>query len=300
MHIKPPSLKANDTVAIVSTARKLKAEDLAAAIEIIKAWGLRVKLGKNLFNQHHQFSGTDAERLKDIQEGIEDPEIKAIICARGGYGSTRIIDDINFYKLYENPKWIAGFSDVTAILCQLHNLGIESIHSIMPLLFPNAGSEAAIESLRKVLFGEKICISAQHHPFNRQGEGSGVVIGGNLSMLITLIGTGSDIDTRGKILFIEDLDEYLYHIDRMMVQLKRAGKLHALAGLIVGQMSEMKDNTVPFGSTALEIIKEHTAIYPYPVCFDFPIGHVPQNMAIPCGRSAKLIVAEDTVKLDFE
>lgn len=300
MKIKPPSLQVNDTIAIVSPARKLQDFDLKVAIEIIEQWGLKVKLGKHLLKQHHQFAGTDSERLEDFQENINDPEVKAIICARGGYGSTRIIDEINFYKLFENPKWIVGFSDITAILCQLHNLGIESIHAIMPLLFKEPGSENAVESLRKLLFGEKISIKAEPHSFNRTGHGSGIIIGGNLSILITLIGTGSDIDTRGKILFIEDLDEYLYHIDRMMVQLKRAGKLHALAGLIVGQMSDMKDNAIPFGATAYEIIKEHTANYPYPVCFNFPVGHVPQNMAIPCGRAAKLIVEKEKVIVEFD
>ncbi|MDQ3395540.1 MAG: LD-carboxypeptidase [Bacteroidota bacterium] len=297
--MKPPRLKINDTVAIVSTARKLLADDLQVAIKVIENWGLKVKLGKYLFNQHHQFAGNDEERLQDLQENIDDPEVKAILCARGGYGSTRIIDRINFYKLYENPKWIAGFSDVTAIICQLHNLGIESIHSIMPLLFNVPESEEAVTSLRNILFGEEIVLQSGPHLSNRDGIGSGVVIGGNLSILVNSIGTGSEIDTKGKILFIEDLDEYLYHIDRMMVQLKRSGKLHALAGLAVGQMSDMKDNAVPFGFTAYEIIKSHTEGYPYPVCFDFPVGHVPHNLAIPCGRKGKLIVGKDKSILSF-
>ncbi len=300
MKIKPPSLKVKDTIAIVSTARKLPADEINAAVKIIEEWGLNVKLGKHLFDQHNQFAGTDEKRLRDFQENIDDKVVKAILCARGGYGTTRIIDNINFYKLYSNPKWIAGFSDVTAILCQLHNLGIESIHSIMPLLFNVPGSEGAVESLRRILFGQKIVYDVLPHSFNKKGYGYGNIIGGNLSMICTLVGTGSDIDTRGKILFIEDLDEYLYHIDRMMVQLKRAGKLHALAGLIVGQMTDMKDNIIPFGATAYEIIKEHTEGYPYPVCFDFPLGHVPENLAIPCGRAASLTVEKESVKVEFE
>lgn len=300
MIIRPKKLQKNDTVAIVSTARKFHPEELNKAIQEFENWGLKVKLGKNLFREHHQFSGTDQERLQDIQEMINDPQVKAIFCARGGYGSTRILDDIDFYKLFENPKWIAGFSDVTAIICQLHNLEIESIHSIMPLLFNKEGTEEAIESLRKVIFGEQINIEAPIHPFNRVGEGSGLVIGGNLSILINMIGTGSDVDTRGKILFLEDLDEYLYHVDRMMIHLKRAGKLHLLAGLIIGQFTEMKDNDIPFGASAYEIIKEHTEKYNYPVCYNFPVGHVPNNLALLCTRKAHLKVTDNKVTLKYD
>lgn len=297
--IKPPFLKKNDTIGIVSTARKLQEEDINKALEIFRSWGLKVKTGKYLFNAHHQFAGTDAERLEDIQSMIDDAEIKAIICARGGYGSTRIIDKINFYKLFEKPKWIAGFSDVTAILSQLHNLGIESIHSTMPLLFNLEGNEEALESLRKILFGEEYRITTNPHPLNKAGNASAVMVGGNLSIIAHLIGTGSDVDTQGKILFLEDLDEYYYHIDRMMIQLKRSGKLHALAGLVVGQMTDMKDNSIPFGLSAYEIILEHTKDFNYPIAFDFPIGHVAKNLAIPVTRLAHFEVTNQGSVLSF-
>ncbi|CAN5155382.1 LD-carboxypeptidase [soil metagenome] len=300
MIIKPKKLEKNDTVAIVSTARKFNSEDLNKAINIFEDWGLNVKLGQNLYKWHHQFSGTDQERLMDIQEMINDPQVKAIFCARGGYGSTRIIDDIDFFKLFESPKWISGFSDVTALICQLHNLEIESIHGIMPLLFNQEGAEESIESLRKILFGEDIKLLVPNHPFNKPGHGSGLVIGGNLSILVNMIGTGSDVDTRGKILFLEDLDEYLYHIDRMMIHMKRAGKLHLLAGLIVGQFSDMKDNETPFGASAYEIIKEHTEKYNYPVCYNFPLGHDTRNLALPCTRKAFLEVTEHQVILEYD
>ena len=300
MILTPPSLKSNDTVAIVATARHLKKEELHKAIETFESWGLKVKLGTNLWNVSGQFAGTDNERLNDLQQMIDDPEVRAVFCARGGYGTTRIIDRVDFTSLSKSLKWIVGFSDITAILCHLHALQIESIHSIMPALFGRAGAENDIESLKNILFGNPEKIVSQAHHLNRAGKAKGQLIGGNLSIINNIIGTASDIDTTGKILFIEDVDEYLYHIDRMMVHLKRANKLADLSGLVVGKMTDMRDNTIPFGKTAYEIIHEHVREYNYPVCFDFPVGHeVSSNIALPCGRQAELLVSIEEVILDF-
>jgi muramoyltetrapeptide carboxypeptidase len=217
---------------------------------------------------------------------LDNPEIQAIICARGGYGTSRIIDRIDFSGFLEKPKWIAGYSDITVLHCHLHRRGVQSIHSIMPLTFSQVETQASVDSLRRVLFGEAGQYQAPVHPLNREGEAGGVVIGGNLSLLVTIVGTPSDIDTAGKILFIEDVGEYYYHVDRMMIQLKRAGKLAGLAGLVVGGFSEMKDSPTPFGKPVYEII-------------DFPVGHEPVNMAMPCGRKAQLHVTAEDSRLQF-
>ncbi len=257
--------------------------------------GYRVKLAPNLFADAHQFAGTDAERITDMHTLLQDQEVKAIICARGGYGTSRIVDKIDWSLLDRQPKWICGFSDVTAILCHLQRKGIESMHCTMAALFDteNAEKRTSVESLFHLLEGKPFEMKAPSHSFNRPGLASGEIIGGNLSILNHLIGTPSDPDYRGKILFIEDLDEYLYHVDRMLVQLKRAGKLAELAGLVVGHMSAMNDNTIPFGKTAYEIIQEHTAEYSYPLAFGLPVGHEPLNMAVPVGRRVRLNIEKD-------
>ncbi len=262
------------------------------AIAVLKSWGLEVILGKTIGADFHQFAGEDALRQADLQHMLDNPEIKAILCARGGYGTARLLDEIDFSGFAKNPKWLIGFSDVTALHAHLYALGFESLHAIMPILFAREGSEDAIESLRRILFGEPVNYQAAPHAFNRLGTAEGHLVGGNLSILHTIIATKSDFDYAGKILFLEDLDEYLYHIDRMLVHLDRCGKLHNLAGLIIGQMSDMKDNLIPFGRTAYEIIQERTAHYNYPVCFGFPVGHEPDNVALVCGRKAQLEITE--------
>ena len=240
--INPPYLKKNDKVAIIAPAKKVSPQDIKMAVQILESWGLEVILGKHLFKTYNQFAGTDAERTEDLQMMLDNPEIKAIICARGGYGTTRIVDKLDFSEFVIHPKWLVGFSDITVLHCQIHRLGIESIHGIMPLLFPKQ-TEQTIESLRKGLFGENLELHSIHeHSLNRQGETRGLLIGGNLSLFANNIGTPSDIDTKGKILFLEDVSEYLYHLDRMMIHLYRAEKLRNLAGLIIGQFSEIKDN----------------------------------------------------------
>lgn len=288
---QPKPLKANDKIAIVAPGKKIPENGIEKALEIFEAWGLRVVLGKHLFSAHHQFAGTDKQRVADFQKMANDDSIKAIFCVRGGYGTTKMIDAVDFSGLMESPKWIIGFSDITALLSHLHNLSIESIHGIMPTLFGKRGTKQSVESLRKLVFGEPIDYVVKPNILNKKGVAKGRLVGGNLSLLCHLIGTDSDIDTRGKILFIEDVDEYLYRLDRMMVQMQRAGKLENLAGLIVGHFSSSKDDkAVPFGKNAYEIIADHTKEYKYPISFGFPVGHEPNNFSLPVSRKAELVV----------
>jgi muramoyltetrapeptide carboxypeptidase len=297
----PPPLKSGDKIAIISTARKISSEKLIAAVDCFYKWGFDVIYGKNLLKEDNQFAGSDMERAEDLQWALDDVNIKAIICARGGYGTVRIIDHIDFSKFTSNPKWIIGYSDITVLHEHIHsNFGIETLHATMPFNFPADGNEnEALISLKKALLNKKLYYTVLSNPLNRSGNANGKLIGGNLSIIYSLIGSASDIDTDGKILFIEDLDEYLYHIDRMMMNLKRSGKLSNLAGLIVGGMSEMKDNTVPYGKTAEEIIADAVAEYDYPVCFNFPVGHKEDNRALIIGRMA-LLKVDDIVELEFE
>lgn len=298
MRISPPFLKKGDKVILISTARKVVFEDLLPAIEILKEWGLEVAFAPKVFHVHHQFAGTDEERASDLQYALDSDEYKAVICIRGGYGTVRIIDQVDFAGFRQAPKWLTGFSDVTVLHNHLQTIGVSSIHSTMPLLFAKAEIET-LTSMRKALFGEALEHLAETHHFNRTGEASGEVVGGNLSILVSMVGTPSDINTNGCILFIEDLDEYLYHIDRMMMQLKRAGKLGGLAALVVGHMSDMHDNTVPFGKSAYEIIRDAVEEYDYPVTFGFPVGHENDNLAMICGQKADLNVTDETVTLKF-
>jgi len=291
----PPSLKTGDKIAIIATARKISPEEVQPAVEMFRKWGLVAVYGSYLFRENHQFAGSDQERTEDLQWAMDDDNIKAIICVRGGYGTVRIIDKLDFSKFQQKPKWIIGYSDVTVLHSHIHKLtGIETLHAIMPVNFPKDGIEnQALASLRKALFNENIHYSINAHPLNREGDAEGILVGGNLSILYSLSGTSSDIDTQGKILLIEDLDEYLYHIDRMMMNLKRNGKLSNLAALIVGGMSDMNDNTVSFGKTAEEIIADAVAEYSYPVCFHFPAGHQEDNRAMILGRKILLNVGEN-------
>jgi muramoyltetrapeptide carboxypeptidase len=297
MLLRPAYLKKGDSVYILSTARKITVAEIAAAITALEAWGLKVIIGPTIGKQDHQYAGTDKERLDDFQAALDNPEIRAIICARGGYGTVRMMDEVNYDKFMQSPKWIVGFSDVTYL--QMHlasSIGVQSIHSIMPVQFPKSTPEA-IETLRMELFGETNEYVLPANQLNREGQADAVLMGGNLSILYSITGTKSGFNTFGKILFLEDIDEYLYHIDRMMMNLKRSGKLDGLAGLVVGSFTEIKDNTIPFGKNAYEIIAEHAAPYNYPVCFGFPAGHQSDNRALVIGKRYKLDVTKDGVKL---
>lgn len=300
--ITPPYLVKGDKIAIVATARKISEQDILPAVNKLREWGLEVVLGNNLLKEFNQYAGTDKERTEDFQGMLDDESIKAIICARGGYGTVRIIDNIDFSKFIKNPKWLVGYSDATVLHSHIHtNYGIETMHAVMPFNTEQwtADNGPSIETLRKSLFGEKLLYSIFPSPLSRQGKARGILTGGNLSILYSLCGSKSDINTEGKILFIEDLDEYLYHIDRIMMNLKRTGKLDKLAGLIVGGMTEMKDNTVLYGKTAEEIIFEAIDEYDYPVCFGFPAGHIQDNYALILGREVSLRIENGTLELEI-
>jgi muramoyltetrapeptide carboxypeptidase len=299
--IVPPFLKPGDTVGIVAPARKVDVFDIDPALALIKSWGLNVALGKNIFGSFNQFSGTDIERAADLQDMIDNPNVNAILCARGGYGTIRLLDRLNLRSLQRNPKWVAGYSDITVLHSILNTWYlVETIHSTMPINFPKNGeSNPSMNLLRDTLFGKNPSYSVSYHPLNKKGKAEGFVTGGNLSILYSLSGSDADINTEGKILFIEDLDEYLYHIDRMMMNLKRSGKLKVLAGLVVGGMTDMHDNPIPFGKSPLEIILDAVSEYEFPVCFDFPAGHNGNNYPLILGRRALLNVTSNGTTLDF-
>lgn len=288
--ITPLSLKKGDKIGIIATARKVSLDDLKVSIDVFKRWGLEVELGKNIFKQDNQFAGTDEQRAEDLQYMLDNPEIKAIIAARGGYGTVRVIDLVDFTNFKNNPKWLVGYSDITALHSHINNnLGIKTIHGVMPLNFPkNTTENEALLTLKKVLFGDRNVYNVSNHKFNRVGKVEGELVGGNLSVLYSLSGTKYDIDTDNKILVLEDLDEYLYHIDRMLMNLKFSGKLEKLKGLIVGGMNDMNDNQIPFGKSAYEIIRDAVKEYEYPVCFNFPVGHIKENFAIVLGNTVEL------------
>ena len=297
--IHPKKLTIGNKIGIISTARKISLEELSPAIKILESWGLNVVLGRNLFEKENQFSGTIRQRITDLQQMIDDNSIKAILCARGGYGTVQLIDNIDFSNLGNNPKWIVGYSDVTVLHSHLYNLGLASLHATMPINFEK-NTQESLDSLKNSLFGIKRSIKCKAHLLNRFGKIEAEIVGGNLSILYSLLGSGSDIDTDGKILFIEDLDEYLYHIDRMMMNLKRNGKLEKISGLIVGRMIDMNDNTIPFGKTAEEIILDYTKDYDFPICFGFPAGHLDDNRSILLGISLVLEINENGVSLSQE
>ena len=296
----PPFLKQGDKIAIVAPARKVSKEEMQPAIELLTNWGLQVVLGKNLFHEQNQFSGTDEERAADLQAMLDDASVKAIIAARGGYGTLRIIDKLDFTTFKKHPKWIVGYSDVTVLHSHINTLGIATLHGTMPINFTK--NAEATESLHKALLGESLVFETPAHPLNKavsQTIIEGEIVGGNLSLLYALAGSVSDINTKNKILFIEDLDEYLYHIDRMMLNLKRAGKLSRLKALLVGGMTDMKDNAIHFGKTAEEIILDAVKEYDYPVIFGFPAGHIDRNLAVYFGKGAKLTSANNSITLTY-
>ncbi|MES2777208.1 MAG: LD-carboxypeptidase [Bacteroidota bacterium] len=303
MAIKTPHyLQKGDTIGIVCPAGAMPAAKAETCIKILKQWGYKVKIGKTLGHEFNYFSGTDEERLADLQTMLDDKEVNAVLCGRGGYGTNRIIDAINWKAFKKNPKWVIGFSDITV----LHNylftkLNTASMHAPMAAAFNDEGFKTPyVQSLKKALSGKLASYKTAAHAFNRRGEVSGLLVGGNLSLLAHQVGTPSDINTVGKILFIEDIGEYLYNIDRMMIQLQRSGKLHALKGLIVGGFSDMKDTTTPFGQTVEELIWDKVKGYDYPVCFGFPVSHNKENYALKVGKNYQLTVGKNVVLKELE
>ena len=298
---QPAYLKHGDTIGLVAPARKVSAEEMEPAIGKMEEWGFRVICGEHLYGERDQYSGTDEERTADFQSMLDNPDVKAVFCGRGGYGTLRIIDKLDFSAFEKSPKWICGYSDITVLHAHIHQcLRTETIHSAMPINFPGAGKRNnALQSLKGALTGEKTAYTLKGHPLNRGGEARGILVGGNLSLLYALQGSPSFPDLTDKILFIEDLDEYLYHIDRMMLSMKRAGSLEKLAGLVIGGMTDMKDNAIPFGKNAEAIVRDTAEEYGFPLCFGFPAGHIPDNRALIFGRMVTLQCDKDQTTLTF-
>ena len=300
----PPFLSQGDTIGITCPAGDITLKEIQPAVDLIESWGFRIKIGDTIGKKDFIFGGTDAERAADFQNMLRDPELSAILCARGGYGAVHIVDSLDFSPLKVKPKWIIGFSDITVFLCHLHtNLNLASIHSKMCNSFPDDWSKAepiqadCILSIRQALSGGKMEYEVPLHPQNRAGYAQGPLVGGNLKTIESLAGTRSDIDTAGKILFVEDTGEYLYSIDRMFWHLQRTGKLDRLAGLVVGGFKVKPDDPgEEFGHPVYDIVAERIKPYSFPVCFDFPVGHQKNNFALRYGMTHTLEVKPDSVQ----
>lgn len=297
--IMPEYLKKDDTVGILATARKIDLATLQPGIKLLESWGLNVVIGKSIGKEQNQLAGPDWQRATDFQEMLDNPNIKAIWAAKGGYGTVRIVDRINFDNFKKKPKWIIGFSDVTVMHSHINNMDIGTLHAIMAISAKSATPEA-IESFRKALFGEKLEYHIPHHSFNKNGKAMGELVGGNLSVLYSIQGSESAVDMNGKILFLEDLDEYLYHIDRMMMNLKRNGSLKGLKGIIIGGMTSMNDNDIPWGHDSLEIIQDIVKDLNIPVSYNFPAGHIKDNRALILGKTVTFEVNDKETVLKFQ
>jgi muramoyltetrapeptide carboxypeptidase len=295
----PPYLKKGDTVAIVCTARKFFPEEAKPAIELLESWGLKVKLGKTIGLDSCQLGGTDAERAADFQDQLDNDNIKAIWCARGGYGTVRIIDKIDFSKFKKHPKWVMGFSDVTVLHSHINTLNVATLHSIMPFTVPKAPEEVK-QTFKNALFGIKNSYIIPSKSYDKKGIAKGELVGGNLSIIYSLLGSKSSIETKDKILFIEDLDEYLYHVDRMLQNMKRNDYFKDVRGIIVGSMRDMHDNEIPFGQNEVQLITEITKELNIPIAFEFCAGHQKDNRTLVLGSQVVFEVNDKEVKLSFE
>ncbi len=299
--ITPQYLKPGDKIGFVAPSRSITPQELEKAVELTESYKLQVILGNNIYKKRNQFSGTDQQRASDMQKFMDDPEIRAIICVRGGYGAIRTMQHLNFETFKQNPKWIIGFSDITVFHSYINtNLEIETIHGPMPYSFGvDNKDQESVHKLFNILFGKKLEYIFESNRLNSKGKAKGILTGGNLSVLYSLRGTPADINTDGKILFIEDLDEYLYHIDRMMKNFKYGKKLQQLKGVLIGDMIEMKDNATSFGKNAYEIIADVLSELKIPVSFGFPAGHGYQNWPLIMGRKVTLDVG-DNCSLKFQ
>jgi muramoyltetrapeptide carboxypeptidase len=295
----PPYLKKGDTVAIVCTARKFFPEEAKPAIDLLESWGLKVKLGKTIGLDSCQLGGTDTERAADFQDQLDNDNIKAIWCARGGYGTVRIIDMIDFSKFKKHPKWVMGFSDVTVLHSHINTLNVATLHSIMPFTVPKA-PELVKETFKNALFGIKNSYTIPSKSYDKKGVAKGELVGGNLSIIYSLLGSKSSIDTKDKILFIEDLDEYLYHVDRMLQNMKRNDYFKNVKGIIVGSMRDMHDNEIPFGQNEVQLITEISKELNIPIAFEFCAGHQKDNRTLVLGSQVVFEVNETEIKVTFE
>lgn len=295
----PPFLKPGDLIGITCPAGAVNDEDMHYMYTQLEAWGFKLVIGETVGTNYNKFSATDEKRTRDLQRMLDDTSIKAILFGRGGYGVVRIIDSLDFTVFNNAPKWLLGYSDITCIHSHVHTqYQVASIHAHMQSGYkPDEYDEASTQSIYDTLTGKKIEYTIPSHTMNRLGICEAELVGGNLALLSDLIGTKSDIDTKGKILFIEEIGEYKYNIDRMLWQLLRAGKLDALAGLIIGGFTNTQDNETPFGMSEYEIVWEKIEKFNYPVCFDFPVGHQTHNLALKCGANYRLTVSHDKVEL---
>lgn len=299
--IIPRYLKRGDTIGMVCPAGYIKVEKTTECIRVLnEVWGFNTTIGKTVGSQYNYFSATDEERLEDLQKMLDDNSIKAILFCRGGYGVGRIIERLDFKEFKRNPKWIIGFSDITILHAHIHtNYKVATLHAPMANAFNNGEfNNEYVQSLRSALTGKKARYSSSDHPFNHPGETRGILVGGNLSLIAHIIGTSSDLHTQKKILFLEDIGEFLYNIDRMFYQLKRSGKLNHLAGLIMGGFTEMKDTDTPFGKSVDEIIHDVVKEYKFPICYGFPVSHARENFALKIGAKYKFVVSRNKVLLE--
>jgi len=300
---QPPYLKVGDTVAIVAPSGILKnrTAEIEKAKTLLKSWGLHVILGKHVFAKANHFAGTDDERCEDFQNALDDPKISAIWCARGGYGAVRILDKLNYSKFKVNPKWIIGYSDITALHNQIHTLGFQSIHALMctSLQDDNETIKETISTFKKAIFGNDLSYTLVGSKYNKTGIASGQLVGGNLTILHTMLGSKTSIDTSGKILFIEEIGEYKYHIDRMLQSLKRAGYFDNCKGIIVGDFTKIKKNTTPWGSSIQQLILDALAEYNFPIAFNMHAGHAKDNRAMVLGKNVTLTVEKEKATLMF-
>lgn len=301
---QPPYLKTGDTIAIVAPSGILnnRNDEIQRAIALLKSWGLHAIVGKHVFSKDNHFAGTDDERCEDFQNAIDNPKVKAIWCARGGYGTVRILDKLDYTKLKEQPKWLIGYSDITALHNQFHNLGLESIHALMcvSLTEDNKNLEQTIETFKAAIFGNPISYTLSGSKYNKIGSVTGQLVGGNLTVLHTMLGSNTSIDTSGKILFFEEIGEYEYHIDRMLQSLKRAGYFNNCKGVIVGDITKVRKNTTPWGKPIEQLILDALSEYDFPIAFNMPAGHEDDNRAMIFGRKIELKVNKDKSIIDFE
>lgn len=300
---QPPYLKAGDTIAIIAPSGVLKnrSKEIEQAKELLKDWGLIAVVGKHVFNQANHFAGTDDERCEDLQKALDDPKIKAIWCARGGYGAVRILDKLDFSKFRTNPKWVIGYSDITALHNQIHNEGAESIHAMMCTSLQDdlTEIEETVSTFKDAIFGKTLSYTIKGSEYNRTGKATGELVGGNLTMLHTMLGSKTSIDVSGKILFIEEIGEYKYHIDRMLQSLKRAGYFDNCKGVIVGNMTKLRKNTTLWGTSVEQLVLDALANYDFPIAFNMPAGHEKDNRAMILGRTVELTVNKEQSNLVF-
>jgi len=302
--IQPPYLKAGDSVAIVAPSGILKnrTSEVQKAKKMLESWGLKVVVGDHVFNKSNHFAGTDDERCEDFQKALDNPNIKAIWSARGGYGAVRILDNLDYTKFREQPKWVIGYSDITALHSQVHNLGFESLHAMMCTSLTNDLEEIkeTVSTFKAAVFGKPMTYALEGSNYNRTGNTSGQLVGGNLTILHTMLGSNTSLDMDGKILFFEEIGEYAYHIDRMLQSLKRAGYFENCKGVIIGNMSKVKKNTTPWGTPVEQLILDALSDYNFPIVFNMPAGHEKDNRALIFGRTIEIKVEKEKSRIVFK